>query len=76
MVMKESTRRKGIGSTVLIACHRSSLLILDCMSSITPSIGETSRLGEDSDAVQLPCLFHPPQQFTVNSGYAEALQRY
>lgn len=28
------------------------------MSSIIPSIGETSRLGEDSEAEELPCLLH------------------
>lgn len=35
--------------------QRSSLLILNCISSIMPSI-VTSRLGEDSEAVLLPCL--------------------
>lgn len=42
--------------TVLIACHRSSLLILDCISSITPSNGEASLLGEESEAELLPCF--------------------
>lgn len=42
---------------MLIACHRSSLLILDCISSITPSTGETtSLLGDDSEDELLPCF--------------------
>lgn len=41
---------------MLIVCHRSSLLILDCISSITPSNGEASLLGEDSEAELLPCF--------------------
>ena len=59
---RNQTREKIEGnsreSTVLMVCHRSSLLILDCMSSIMPSIGEASLLCEDSDGVLPPCLVH------------------
>lgn len=40
---------------MLIACHLSRRLILDCMSSIAPSSGEASLLGDDSEDVLLPC---------------------
>lgn len=43
-------------STVLIMCHLSSLLILDCISSIAPSNGEAPLRGEDSEAELQPCL--------------------
>lgn len=52
--------------TVLIASHRSSLLILDCMSSMIPSNGDdASLLGEDSEVVLLPCSNHVSTNYGV-----------
>lgn len=48
--------RENLEVTVLIVCHLSSLLILDCMSSIMPSKGEASLLGDDSEDELLPYL--------------------
>lgn len=66
--------RKGVALTVLMVCHRSSLLILDCMSSIIPSIGDTSRHGEDSEAELLPCwsttVFQPTIRDVANMASA------
>lgn len=45
----------GFASTVFIASHLSSLLILDCISSIMLSIGEITLLDEDSEEELHPC---------------------
>jgi len=57
--MKYRQKSPVLSLTVLIASQRSSLLILDCMSSMIPSSGDdASLLGDDSEAVLLPCSNH------------------
>jgi len=52
-------------------CHLSSLLILNCISSIIPSKGAASLLGEDSEAELLPCQFGHSNIKTVKSSAAQ-----